>query len=88
MALGGYETDMMVGPIAAMASADGDPGKVAPDAASQRWRDGLRSSGARREQTVRELHAELLRSARREVQRRRAQLGGASGPEFDDLAHP
>ena len=29
----------------------------------------------------------LLRAARREVARRRSLLGGASGPELDDLAH-
>jgi RNA polymerase sigma-70 factor, ECF subfamily len=73
--------------IARMAVADGEPGKVAPDVVSQRWLDHLRSSGARHEQAVRELHAVLLRAARREVQRRRGLLGGASGPELDDLAH-
>jgi RNA polymerase sigma-70 factor (ECF subfamily) len=70
-----------------MPVADGEPGKVAPDPVSQRWLDGLRSSGARREQAVRDLHAVLLRAARREVARRRALLGGASGPELDDLAN-
>ncbi|MBV8947182.1 MAG: sigma-70 family RNA polymerase sigma factor [Solirubrobacterales bacterium] len=36
---------------------------------------------------MRDLHALLLRAARREMHRRRAWLGGASGPELDDLAH-
>jgi RNA polymerase sigma-70 factor, ECF subfamily len=72
--------------IARMAVAEGGPGNVAPDPVSQRWLDGLRSSGARHEQAARELHAVLRRAARREVQRRRALLGGTSGPELDDLA--
>jgi len=61
--------------------------RVAPDEASQAWLDGLRSEGPRHDQCVRELHALLLRTARREVHRRRAWLGGASGPELDDVAH-
>ena len=40
----------------------------------------------RREETVAALHALLLKSARHELSRRRAQLGSVSGPEFDDLA--
>jgi RNA polymerase sigma-70 factor (ECF subfamily) len=76
----------MNGTIARMAVADGEPSKIAPDPVSQGWLDGLRSSGARHEQAVRELHAVLLRAARREVQRRRALFGGAKGPELDDLA--
>jgi RNA polymerase sigma-70 factor, ECF subfamily len=62
-------------------------GSDAPDPASQHWLDGLRSVGARRDQSIRELHAVLLRAARREVHRRRDWLGGATGPELDDLAH-
>jgi RNA polymerase sigma-70 factor, ECF subfamily len=73
--------------IAGMAVAGSKTGSVAPDPASQRWLDGLRSAGARRDQSVRELHAMLLRAARREVHRRREWLGGATGPELDDLAH-
>jgi RNA polymerase sigma-70 factor, ECF subfamily len=76
----------MRGTIATMAVADGEPGKVTPDPVSQRWLDGLRASGARHVHAVHELHAVLLRAARREVQRRRGLLGGASGPELDDLA--
>jgi RNA polymerase sigma-70 factor (ECF subfamily) len=62
-------------------------GTIAPDEASQKWLDGLRSAGPRHDRCVRELHALLLRAARREVHRRRAWLGGASGPELDDIAH-
>jgi RNA polymerase sigma-70 factor, ECF subfamily len=60
---------------------------AAPDAASRAWLDGLRATGAARERSVRELHALLLRAARREVHRRRGSLGNATGPELDDLAH-
>ena len=61
--------------------------RMAPDEASQSWLDGLRTQSPRHEHCVRELHALLLRVARREVNRRRALLGGATGPELDDLAH-
>jgi RNA polymerase sigma-70 factor, ECF subfamily len=57
------------------------------DADSQRWLDGLRSDGARRDRCLRDLHATLLRIARYEVRRRRVWLGGADGPELDDVAH-
>ena len=40
----------------------------------------------RREETVAALYALLLKGARHELSRRRAQLGSVSGPEFDDLA--
>jgi RNA polymerase sigma-70 factor, ECF subfamily len=72
--------------IAPMPLADRDPVQVAPDPASQRWLDGLRASGARHDRCVRELHALLLRAARREVHRRRGLIGGVTGPEVDDLA--
>jgi RNA polymerase sigma-70 factor, ECF subfamily len=67
--------------------ADSDAGRVVPDAASRRWLQDLRSEGPRRDRCVYDLHALLLRAARREVHRRRASLGGAGGPELDDLAH-
>ncbi|MBV9002648.1 MAG: sigma-70 family RNA polymerase sigma factor [Solirubrobacterales bacterium] len=70
-----------------MEATESDAARVAPDDASQAWLDGLRSEGPRHDQCVRELHALLLRTARREVHRRRAWLGGASGPELDDVAH-
>ena len=72
--------------IDAMRVANGR-GTLAPDEASQRWLEGLRAEGARRDRCLHELHALLLRAAQREVHRRRARLGGATGPELDDLAH-
>jgi RNA polymerase sigma-70 factor (ECF subfamily) len=60
---------------------------VAPDASSQRWLDGLSADGTRRESSLSELHALLLRAARRETYLRRSWLGGAGGAELDDLAH-
>ena len=68
-------------------TADSGAGRIAPDEASQHWLDGLRAKGPRHDQCVRELHALLLRTARHEVHRRRAWLGGARGPELDDVAH-
>jgi RNA polymerase sigma-70 factor (ECF subfamily) len=70
-----------------MEIADSHGGRIAPDEASQSWLDGLRAPSPRHDQCVRELHALLLRVARREVNRRRALLGGATGPELDDLAN-
>jgi RNA polymerase sigma-70 factor (ECF subfamily) len=70
-----------------MEIAEGHGRQIGPDEASQSWLDGLRAQSPRHDQCVRELHALLLRVARREVNRRRALLGGASGPELDDLAH-
>lgn len=67
--------------------ADSDAGRIAPDPASRRWLQCLRSEGARRDRCVHELHTLLLRAARREVHRRGTSLGGATGPELDDLAH-
>jgi RNA polymerase sigma-70 factor (ECF subfamily) len=58
----------------------------APDRESQRWIDGLRSAGPRRDETVSALHRLLLRVALHELGRRRGLLGSVSGPEFDDLA--
>jgi RNA polymerase sigma-70 factor, ECF subfamily len=77
----------MSGTLGGMAVGASNTASAAPDPASQRWLDGLRSAGARRDQAVRELHAVLLRVARREVHRRRDWLGGAAGPELDDLAY-
>ena len=50
------------------------------------WVDELSGSGPVREQAVADLHALLLRAARREVSRRRATLG-IEGPELEDLAY-
>jgi RNA polymerase sigma-70 factor (ECF subfamily) len=59
----------------------------APDPDSLRWLERLRSEGTRREESIAELHSLLLRAARHETRRRRGWLGGAAGPELDDLAH-
>jgi len=67
------------------ANASGAP-SAALDQASRRWTEQLRTGHPRREQTVAALHALLLKGARYELSRRRAQLGSVSGPEFDDLA--
>jgi RNA polymerase sigma-70 factor (ECF subfamily) len=77
----------MTDTLAEMAVTDGEAGRTAPDPDSQRWVDGLRSDGARHDRCARELYAVLLRAARREIHRRREWLGGATGPELDDLAH-
>jgi len=70
-----------------MAAPGNDGGTIGPDAASRAWMDCLRASGTRHDGCVRELHALLLRAARREVLRRRNLLGGATGPELEDLAY-
>jgi RNA polymerase sigma-70 factor, ECF subfamily len=57
------------------------------DHESQRWVERLSEGHPRREQTVAELHAVLVRVAIHELNRRRRQLGSIAGPEFDDLAH-
>ena len=63
-----------------------EAGKPVLDDASRRWVERLRSDGPRHDHCLRELHALLLRVARREVHRRRSWLGGATGPELDDVA--
>src|SRR5579864_5118629 len=73
--------------IGAMELGDSDASGIAPDEASRRWLEGLRSEGPGHDRCVRDLHALLLRAARREVDRRRTWLGGATGPELDDIAH-
>ena len=70
-----------------MPTVEGQADKLALDPASQRWLAGLRASGAPRDQSIRDLYAVLLRAAHREVHRRRVWLGGATGPELDDLAY-
>jgi RNA polymerase sigma-70 factor (ECF subfamily) len=70
-----------------MPAEDDEAGTIVPDAASRTWLEGLRAHGARRDRCVRELYALLLRAARREVNRRRGWLRGATGPELDDIAH-
>ena len=57
-----------------------------PDHDSGAWVRGLGASGPAYDETVACLHDLLLRVARAELRRRRAQLPLA-GPELDDLAH-
>ena len=57
-----------------------------PDHDSAAWVRGLGASGPAYDETVARLHGLLLRVARAELRRRRAQLPLA-GPELDDLAH-
>ena len=56
------------------------------DPESAEWVRDLGSVGRVHDEAVSRLHEMLLRVARAESQRRRAQLG-LSGPEVDDLAH-
>ena len=57
-----------------------------PDHDADAWVRGLGASGPAYDETVARLYDLLLRVARAEVHRRRAQLSIA-GPELDDLAH-
>jgi RNA polymerase sigma-70 factor (ECF subfamily) len=57
------------------------------DEASQRWLGGLRSDGLRRDRTIADLHALLVRVARHETYGRRHWLDGAGDAELDDLTH-
>jgi len=63
-------------------------GALAPgaDAESRSWVEALSAPGALREGRLADLHALLLRAARREAARRRGWLGAVSGPELDDIA--
>jgi RNA polymerase sigma-70 factor (ECF subfamily) len=54
-----------------------------PDATSRRWVEQLGRDDPR---TVARLHDVLRRAALHELARRRGQLKGLSGPEFDDVA--
>jgi RNA polymerase sigma-70 factor (ECF subfamily) len=60
--------------------------RPALDPASRRWVERLRRDHPRHEQTVAQLHQALHRAALHELGRRRAQLAGLAGPEFEDLA--
>jgi len=53
---------------------------------SEQWVEQLRPGHPRRDRTVAELHAVLLRVALHELSRRLGQLRSISGPESDDLA--
>lgn len=86
--LGGRTTDSVApqsfGPALPMPVAHLTP--VALDAESRAWIEDLKSPGARREQAVARLRADLLRAARFEVNRRRASLGHLGTSELEDLA--
>jgi RNA polymerase sigma-70 factor (ECF subfamily) len=56
------------------------------DDASRRWVERLSPGHPRHDDAVAALHEALRRAARHELRRRSGQLGGLSGPEFDDLA--
>ena len=56
------------------------------DVASRRWVEHLNEGHPRRDEAVEKLHEGLRRAARHELHRRRGQLGGLAGPEFDDIA--
>jgi RNA polymerase sigma-70 factor (ECF subfamily) len=56
------------------------------DPASRRWVEQLRHGHPRYEQAVATLHDGLQRAALHELRRRRGQLAGLGGPEFDDVA--
>jgi RNA polymerase sigma-70 factor, ECF subfamily len=75
-------TATMTAPIDTPAEPAVDP----VDPAQDRWLQRLAGSGADRQAAVSELHALLLRAARFEVGRRRADLGHLRGGDFDDLA--
>ena len=53
---------------------------------SPAWIDSLRASGSAREAAVERLRQLLLRAARYELSRRRAQLASLRQPDLDDLA--
>ena len=55
------------------------------DPDSRRWVERLSVGHPRRERTVGDLHDLLRRAAFSEMSRRRFQLQGVTGPEFDDL---
>jgi RNA polymerase sigma-70 factor, ECF subfamily len=54
---------------------------------SREWVEQLRTEHPRHDRAVAKLHDLLLRVGYHELSRRRGQLRGVSGPEFDDLAH-
>ena len=59
---------------------------VADDPVSRRWTEQLQPDHPRHEQAVGRLHELLRRAASHELHRRRSQVPGLAGPEFDDVA--
>jgi RNA polymerase sigma-70 factor (ECF subfamily) len=62
------------------------PAEPAATAAAD-WPRRLAAGAPRRDEAIGELHALLLRAARFEIERRRAQLPHLRGEDWDDLAH-
>jgi RNA polymerase sigma-70 factor (ECF subfamily) len=60
--------------------------RVAVDAGTRRWVEHLHRGHPLFEQAAAKLHDVLRRAAVHELHRRRGQLGGVSGPEFEDVA--
>jgi RNA polymerase sigma-70 factor (ECF subfamily) len=56
------------------------------DADSEAWVRGLSSEGPERDDAIERLHAQLLRAARFELDRRRAAAALTAAGDFDDLA--
>ena len=56
------------------------------DQVSRRWVEQLHADHPRHEDAAAKLHDVLQRAAFHELRRRRGQLPGLSGPEFDDVA--
>jgi RNA polymerase sigma-70 factor, ECF subfamily len=63
------------------------PPRANLDAESRQWVAQLRVGHPRYDETLGTLHDVLRRVAAFELSRRRHQLRGVGGPEFDDLAH-
>jgi RNA polymerase sigma-70 factor (ECF subfamily) len=59
---------------------------VGGEPASRRWVEQLHRDHPRHQHAAAKLHDVLRRAAVHELHRRRGQLGGVSGPEFDDVA--
>jgi len=62
-----------------------DTQRAGTQAENARWLAGLRSDGDRHEDSIRKLHALLLRAARFEAARRRPSLNGVAVQEVDHL---
>lgn len=73
--------------IAPVAASVGGVERPTEDDESRAWVSALQSTGPDRDEAIERLHALLLRAARFEVNRRRAQLPYLRGGDFDDLAH-
>lgn len=69
----------VVQPEAALAASDNHADALA-------WVRALRSAGAERERTAAKLHRLLLRAARFELSRQRAQLHAARGETFEKIS--